>query len=53
MSAAAVTAIVVTKTAVPTQPDRVATVTADRPYIYMIVDRNTNLPLFIGVNESI
>ena len=53
VSAAAVTAIVVTKTAVPTQPDRVATVTADRPYIYMIVDRNTNLPLFIGVNESI
>ena len=53
VSAAAVTAIVVSKTAVPTQPKRVATVTADRPYIYMIVDRNTNLPLFIGVNESI
>ena len=53
VSAAAVTAIVVTKTAVPTQPQRVATVTADRPYIYMIVDRNTNLPLFIGVNETV
>ena len=53
VSAAAVTAIVVGKTAVPTQPQKIATVIADRPYIYMIVDTNTNLPLFIGVNESI
>lgn len=53
VSAAAVTAIVVGKTAVPTQPQRVATVVADRPYLYMIVDTNTNLPLFIGINESI
>lgn len=53
VSAAAVTAIVVGKTAVPTQPQKIATVIADRPYIYMIVDTNTNLPLFIGVKESI
>ena len=53
VSAAAVTAIVVSKTAVPTQPVKVAAVTADRPYIYMIVDTATNLPLFIGVNETI
>ena len=53
VSAAAVTAIVVEKTAVPTQPQKVATVIADRPYIYMIVDTNTNLPLFIGVNETL
>ena len=53
VSAAAATAIVVSKTAVPTQPQRVATVIADRPYLYMIVDNNTNLPLFIGVNETL
>lgn len=53
VSAAAVTAIVVGKTAVPTQPQKIATVIADRPYIYMIVDTNTNLPLFIGINETI
>ena len=53
VSAAAVTAIVVGKTAVPTQPQKIAKVIADRPYIYMIVDTNTNLPLFIGVNESL
>ena len=53
VSAAAVTAIVVGKTAVPTQPQKIATVIADRPYLYMIVDTNTNLPLFIGINETI
>lgn len=29
-------------------PEKIATVTADRPYLNMIVDRGTNLPLFIG-----
>ena len=37
----------------PNPPKKIAHVIADRPYIYMIVDLNTNLPLFIGVNESI
>ena len=53
VSAAAATAIVVSKTAHPTQPQRIATVIADRPYLYMIVDTNTNLPIFIGVNETL
>ena len=53
VSAAAATAIVVSKTAHPTQPQKIATVIADRPYIYMIVDTNTNLPIFIGVNETL
>ena len=52
VSAAAVTAIEGAGSGIP-QKEKIATVIADRPYIYMIVDTNTNLPLFIGVNESI
>ena len=28
-------------------------VTADRPFLYMIIDRTTNLPLFIGTTTSV
>lgn len=50
VSAAAVTAIVAAKSAMPV---KVATVIADRPYVYMIVNTETNLPLFIGIVESV
>ena len=53
VSAAAVTAIDVAGSALIDQPKKIANIVADRPYIYMIVDTTTNLPLFIGVNESI
>lgn len=53
VSAAAVTAIVVSKTAVPTVDQREVTVIADRPYVYMIVDTQTNLPLFIGTVSTV
>ena len=52
VSAAAVTAIVGAGSGIPSK-EKVATVIADRPYIYMIVDTDTNVPLFIGVNESL
>ena len=50
VSAAAVTAVVPAGAAIP---HKTATVIADRPYLYMIVDKETMLPLFIGVNESV
>ena len=49
VKAAAVTVVSVEATSVPTEP--IVTVTADRPYLYMIIDRTTNLPLFIGANR--
>ena len=52
VSAAAVTAIEGAGSGIP-KKEKIATVIADRPYIYMIVDIDTNVPLFIGVNESI
>jgi serpin B len=52
VSAAAVTAIVGAGSGIP-KKEKIATVIADRPYLYMIVDTDTNVPLFIGVNESI
>ena len=53
VSAAAVTSIISAGSALTDPPKKIAHIIADRPYIYMIVDTNTNLPLFIGVNESI
>lgn len=53
VSAAAVTAIDAAGAAPPTTPKKIAHIIADRPYVYMIVDLDTNLPLFIGVNERI
>ena len=52
VSAAAVTAIEGAGSGIP-KKEKIATVIADRPYIYMIVDIDTNVPLFIGVNESV
>ncbi len=52
VSAAAVTAIVGAGSGIP-KKEKIATVIADRPYVYMIVDTDTNVPLFIGINESI
>ena len=53
VSAAAATAIVIAKGVVPHQDQKEVTVIADRPYVYMIVDTQTNLPLFIGTVESV
>ena len=50
VSAAAATVITMEKGV--SIPKKVAAVTADRPYLYMIIDRTTNLPLFIGVNRT-
>ena len=50
VSAAAATVITLEKNASPSHAT--VTVTADRPYLYMIIDRTTNLPLFIGYNRT-
>lgn len=44
-TAAAVTAVLIAGAAAP---QKVYKVVMDRPYVYMIVDNSTNLPLFIG-----
>ncbi|MBQ6293579.1 MAG: serpin family protein [Lachnospiraceae bacterium] len=50
--AAAVTAVVVAEaTAMPTEPPK--EVILDRPFLYMIVDSETNLPIFIGTVNSV
>ena len=33
--------------------EKTATVTADRPYLYMIIDTETNLPLFMGTTLTV
>lgn len=49
--AAAVTAVIMNDcTAVPTPPEFV---TLDRPFVYCIVDTETDLPIFIGTLENI
>ena len=50
VSAAAATVITLEKNASPSHAT--VTVTADRPYLFMIIDRTTNLPLFIGYNRT-
>ena len=49
VSAAAVTAIIADKAVFPDPNRKIATVVADRPYVYMIVDNESLLPLFAGV----
>lgn len=49
VSAAAVTVIVTDKSAFPDPDRKIAYVAADRPYVYMIVDNQTMLPLFTGI----
>ncbi len=53
VSAAAVTAIVASKSAFPDPNRKIATVVADRPYVYMIVDNETLLPIFTGVYSQV
>lgn len=53
VSAAAATAIVIAKGAHPPLNEKEVTVIADRPFVYMIVDTQTNLPLFIGIVHSV
>ena len=51
--AAAATAIEMrAKSAAPAQ-ERVEYVTLDRPFVYMIIDNTTNLPIFIGILNSV
>lgn len=50
VSAAAATAIITRNTSIKNPQMKI---TADRPYLYMIVDTQTNLPLFIGTTSSI
>ncbi len=49
--AAAVTAVVVTKTSSANMDPK--TVTLDRPFVYAIIDNATGLPLFIGAVENL
>ena len=54
VSAAAATVIAVeTRSVGPAGEPVIKYVTADHPYLYMIIDTNTRLPLFIGTNLSI
>ena len=53
VSAAAVTAIVASKSAMPDPNRKIATVVADRPYVYMIVDNETMLPIFTGICSQV
>ncbi|MBQ9044361.1 MAG: S-layer homology domain-containing protein [Oscillospiraceae bacterium] len=53
VSAAAATAITLAGSAAPKPDPKEATVIADRPYVYMIVDTQTNLPLFIGTVDTV
>ncbi len=53
VSAAAVTAIVASKGAMPDPNRKIATVVADRPYVYMIVDNETLLPIFTGIYSQV
>ncbi len=52
VSAAAATAIMAEPACADDPPEKIARVTADRPYLYMIVDTTTKLPLFIGTNVA-
>lgn len=50
--AAAVTSTEMTGTSAMIEPEEVKTVHLDRPFVYLLIDRQTNLPLFMGVIES-
>lgn len=53
VSAAAVTAIAAAGAAMPDPNRKIATVIADRPYVYMIVDNETLLPIFTGIYSQV
>ena len=46
--AAAVTVVGVNKATSVQQPEQLKTVTLDRPFVYLILDTQTNLPIFMG-----
>jgi serpin B len=50
--AAAATAATITFKGMPLEPER-KTVILNRPFLYMIVDTNTNLPMFIGTVQNL
>ena len=50
--AAAVTAVIVEATAMP-GPEEIRKVYLDRPFVYLIIDSETSLPLFIGTLTEI
>lgn len=50
--AAAVTMVPVSGAAGPSEPDPTPVVYLDRPFLYMLVDTETNLPAFIGAVTS-
>ena len=51
--AAAVTDVTVPEECEPFEPEEYKTVTLDRPFVYMIVNNGTNLPVFIGVQTDV
>lgn len=50
--AAAITSTEMTGTSAMVEPEEVKTVHLDRPFVYLLIDRETNLPLFMGVIET-
>lgn len=51
--AAAVTVVVMDGNSVEMVPEEIKEVHLDRPFMYMIIDDTTNLPLFVGVVREI
>ncbi len=51
--AAAVTAVIMTDECAPMPPENTYYVTLDRPFIYMIVDRQNSLPVFMGTVQTL
>lgn len=52
--AAAVTSVTMNMTtSAPIVPEEVKTVTADRPFVFAIIDNSSNLPMFIGTVLSV
>ena len=46
--AGAVTAVAVNKTSAPAFPEEIKRVILDRPFVYMLIDCENNIPFFIG-----
>lgn len=49
--AAAATAVKMRTNAVAVEPEHI-TITLDRPFVYMILDKNSNIPVFIGTVQQ-
>ena len=50
--AGAATAVEVKCESAMIEPEEIKTVILDRPFVYMIIDRQTHLPMFIGTVEN-